>query len=382
MQNITASQASPEVPINENFASIGYAEVYARNPITTTGLTWGYWGGRWGGTPVTAGTIALTASATNYLVVSRSLGTLSTSTTTTNWADTTNYLRVYAVTTGVSTITSFEDHRAGTNGIHGQGPSVGGGGGGRETLTAARTYYVATTGNDTNTGLSAGVPFLTIQKAIDVVANLDMREFAVTIQVADGTYTAGAILRPCLGTVTPTLLGNATTPANVLISTTSANCISIGSQNLWNVTGFKFQTTTGGSACNVSGAATLILSNVDFGQCVGSHMFLSGNGTLGFGTNYSVSGGSSAGSHAYAITGGRISSAGRTVTITNTPNFATSWLNSDRSGQFEVFSMTFSGAVNAAVKKYQVNNNATCFASAGVMPGGVAGTVSNGGIYF
>jgi len=60
----------------------------------------------------------------------------------------------------------------------------------REILTADRTYYVATTGNDGNSGLTVGSPFLTLQKAIDVIAgDLDIRGYNLTIQLADGTYT-------------------------------------------------------------------------------------------------------------------------------------------------------------------------------------------------
>ena len=46
----------------------------------------------------------------------------------------------------------------------------------------ATTYYVATTGSDSNSGTS-GSPFLTIQRCIDTVAAGD------TCTVADGTYT-------------------------------------------------------------------------------------------------------------------------------------------------------------------------------------------------
>lgn len=119
MQQWTNGQQNPEVVVNENFVSLQHQAVYAMNPDTTSGLTWGYLGGRWSGFGITAGTLTLTASQTNYVVVEISTGTISTSTTTTNW-DATSYLRVFKITTGSSTVSAVEDHRAGNRGVHGQ----------------------------------------------------------------------------------------------------------------------------------------------------------------------------------------------------------------------------------------------------------------------
>jgi hypothetical protein len=88
----------------------------------------------------------------------------------------------------------------------------------REVLTADRTYYVATTGSDSNDGLSSGSPFATIQKAVDVVCSLDLSIYQATIQLADGTYTAGATLKQYVGALPPIIQGNTTTPANVVVN--------------------------------------------------------------------------------------------------------------------------------------------------------------------
>ena len=80
MQQLSSSQVSPEVPINENFESLDHQAVYGKAHATTSGLTWGYYGGRWGGTAITAATLTLTNAATNYIVVDRSTGTISVST--------------------------------------------------------------------------------------------------------------------------------------------------------------------------------------------------------------------------------------------------------------------------------------------------------------
>lgn len=105
--------------VNENFATLAWAAVYGNEPDTTAGLSWGYYGGRWSGFAVPAGTLTLTASNTNYVVVLRSTGEISVSTSATNWDTPATYMRVYKITTSASAVTAIEDHRAGANGVHG-----------------------------------------------------------------------------------------------------------------------------------------------------------------------------------------------------------------------------------------------------------------------
>ena len=139
LQPINAS-ASPEVGMNENFETLEHQAVYGKRHPVTTGLTWGYCGGRWGGFSVAAATLALTGAATNYVVVEIATGAISVATTSTNWDDAANYLRVYKLTTDASAVTAIEDHRAGPLGVHG-GSGAGGGGG---SYDLAADIHVAT----------------------------------------------------------------------------------------------------------------------------------------------------------------------------------------------------------------------------------------------
>lgn len=116
LQQLSASQASPEVIINENFEALDHVGVFGKAHATSTGLTWGYNGGRWGGIPTTAGTVTLTNATTNYVVMLRSSGAVSVSTATTNWNNTALYARLYQLTTAGSVVTATADHRAGPYG--------------------------------------------------------------------------------------------------------------------------------------------------------------------------------------------------------------------------------------------------------------------------
>lgn len=125
-------QAQAEVIVNEVQRMLQFMAVYAVDPATTTGLTLGYKGGRWGGYSVSGGTLALTASSTNYVVVNRSNGAISVSAGSTNWDNTTDYARVYKLPTTGSGIDwpAAEDHRLGESGIVGTAAAAAGGGGG------------------------------------------------------------------------------------------------------------------------------------------------------------------------------------------------------------------------------------------------------------
>jgi hypothetical protein len=159
LQEVNAS-ASPEVQMNENFEALDFASVYAKNALTTTGLTWGYLGGIWGGFQINAGTLSLTAgggspSVVNYVVVQRSNGAISVSTSDTNWNNTSAYARVYKLYTDADSVTDIYDFRAGPGGVHsGDAASVGG-----STITMSSAAQILLDDSITSAGASLPLAF-------------------------------------------------------------------------------------------------------------------------------------------------------------------------------------------------------------------------------
>lgn len=134
LQQLSPSQANQELRVNELVDSLSAAGIFSRRHPVTTGLTWGYYGGRYNGNTVADGTVTLTGSNTNYVVVARATGTVSTSTATTNWNNDTDYARLYQLTTSSTAVTAVVDERFGTGGLLNSGA---GGGGGSLTLPYA-----------------------------------------------------------------------------------------------------------------------------------------------------------------------------------------------------------------------------------------------------
>ena len=256
----------------------------------------------------------------------------------------------------------------------------------RERLTAARTYYVRTDGSDSNNGLAntSGGAFLTIQKAIDIVAGtLDTAGYEVTIQVADGTYTTPIIAKVVVGGGAVVINGNSGTPTNVIINTTSATCFTHTSgQVSYSLRYMKLTTTTSGNCIYCGANSRVYFSGIDFGAAPGStHIYAEQQGVVQAQATYTISG-----SAAYHYTAGsqaeiRVTGAAWTVTISGSPTF-TAFAYCGALGFLHHNSVTFSGTVTG--KRYDVVENGlvkTYGGGASYFPGTVAGTTATGGQY-
>lgn len=116
VDTISSSQAQKEVTANAVFDAASMALTYGRRASTTTALSWGYYGGNvtladGSMSQIANGTVALTGSATNYVVASKATGAVSVSTATTNWNNRKAYWRLYSIVTGVSSVSSYTDSR-------------------------------------------------------------------------------------------------------------------------------------------------------------------------------------------------------------------------------------------------------------------------------
>jgi hypothetical protein len=251
----------------------------------------------------------------------------------------------------------------------------------RERLTSARTYYVSTTGSDSNTGLTALVPFATIQHAFDVVRDdVDLAGHAVTIQLADGTYTAGAVAnRAWTGQGdSVTLLGNTGTPANVIISTTSANAISAIRGARLTVSGMELRTTTSGYCLDAGAAGVIgVTSSVRFGTAGSGHVVCDSAGLILLDNNYSIVG--AAPFHILCFAGGHVESIGVTVTITGTPAFSTAYAEVFRGGSATLSGNTYSGSATG-VRFIVASGGSIMTSGAGLtaLPGDTAGQILGG----
>lgn len=108
---IATAQASKEVTANDLFDAGSPATLYGRRATSTSGLTWGFYGGDIlvDGvlTEIANGTVALTASATNFVEATRA-GVVSANTT----GFTAGRIPLYEVVTGAATVTSYTDRRS------------------------------------------------------------------------------------------------------------------------------------------------------------------------------------------------------------------------------------------------------------------------------
>lgn len=107
---ISFGLADKETQVNELFDAASPIMLFGRNALTTAGLTWGYLGGRiyidGAATAKPNGTVALSASSTNYIEVDIT-GAVSKNTT----GFSPDKAPLYTATTDANVITDYQDHR-------------------------------------------------------------------------------------------------------------------------------------------------------------------------------------------------------------------------------------------------------------------------------
>jgi len=250
---------------------------------------------------------------------------------------------------------------------------------GRELLTSNRTYYVRKDGADSNDGLAdtAGGAFLTIQKALDTVFALDLSIYSVTIQVRAGTYAERLALREYVGIGPINLVGDATTPSNVVVSATSGACLTGSGHRLITVNGFKLQTTTSGEGIQLSRGASLNYQNIDFGSTVYSHVYVASGAVAQMVGPCTISGG--APTHINVTAGGYLNISSRSFTLTGTPAFSSAFALVDSPALLLAAGNTFTGS--ATGKRYDASLGGvinTAGGGANYFPGNSAGTATTG----
>jgi len=157
---ISASQASKEVTANALADAGSPATLFGRRATTTTGLTWGFYGGvlNVAGTPtqIANGTVALTGSATNY-VEATTAGVVSANTS----AFTAGRLRLYTVICDASGVNpaawptgGYQDHRH-----SGTGAGIAGGPGTVTSVAATVPAFLSVSGSPITTSGTLAISY-------------------------------------------------------------------------------------------------------------------------------------------------------------------------------------------------------------------------------
>lgn len=254
--------------------------------------------------------------------------------------------------------------------------------GDREVLTSARTYWVSTSGSDSNNGLTSGTPFLTIQHAVDAVATLDISGYVITIQVADGTYSESVQLKNVIGASNNSqlyLIGNDTTPSNVVISGYATGIQANNITSIWRVSGFKISAS---SISIASISSSIYFKNIVFHTASFSHLFAAEFGLVRCYGNYFISGNSAY--HLFSDSMGVVNINQFTITFLNNITF-TVFAISQQLSYLTAFSCTFSLGIYSVVgSRYSALLNSAIFTNGGganYFPGNSAGSVATGGLY-
>ncbi|PPD00417.1 MAG: hypothetical protein CTY31_04575 [Hyphomicrobium sp.] len=256
----------------------------------------------------------------------------------------------------------------------------------REVLTANRTYYVRTDGNDSNSGLinSNTGAFLTIQGALNASAKIDYNGFAVTISVGAGTFVGAISI--------PVMVGQASTNDLVITGTGSTTIISrsasfrgaieafgVGARARLQNLRLENAATNGYNILAFGGGVIELGSGLEFGTlgAGGTHIVAQFDGFVNS-DNQSISIASNANNMVWSLDAGKISFFNCTFTC-GTRTFTTT-INCSTLGYIQHNTCSYTGTISG--KRYSAVLNGAIQTYGTTQPAGsTAGTTATGGVF-
>lgn len=260
--------------------------------------------------------------------------------------------------------------------------------GAREKLSGSREYYVRIDGNDLNTGLvySPTGAFKTIQKAIDVIANLDIDDHQVIINISHGTHEQFQ-LKKTTANRPVRLIGDGSNYEAVIITDSGSNpfnhCIYGNDCGTWIIGGMYLKGAPEGIIDNlirVGGNSKIIIeSPITFGRAKDSQIFISNGGEV---VSQSIIVLSDSANHFVKVDGSnsvmlfdytRITD----LYIVNQPTYALSFASVTSGGKISAKAISFSGGVIG--KKFVINGYSSIDFTANVTawPGTTPGEIDS-----
>jgi hypothetical protein len=259
-------------------------------------------------------------------------------------------------------------------------------GGVRELLQGNRTYYVAPTGSNANSGLSAGAPLQTVAAAIAKCYQIDSNGYAVSIQLADGVYADAGIAilveRSIVGGARLEILGNASSPENVVVRG-SYPTVKIATGANVALRHLQIESSSSGSLLYIDSKATVFIDNLIFADTERYHIECVNSGSVTVLGDYAIAG-NAALAHISLGIGAMMDGSNRTMTLNGALSFGGAFVVVSTGATYAMWNATWTVAGTATGKRYVASFNGvidTFGKGANHFPGDVAGTTDSGGQY-
>lgn len=232
-------------------------------------------------------------------------------------------------------------------------------------------FYVATTGSDSNTCLTALAPCLTWQAGWNKIARSNYGIGGATLHIADGFYSEGVLINQTwMGGGPVAIVGNCGTPGNVVVTTnTLAGAVTVQGPQVVSISCFEVRSTFE-HGIYAKWGGTIRHSNMRFGTVPDGQQTVSFDGTIVIDGSYAIVG--SATRHAY-VHSGAIRAQDTPITVTLIGNPAFTWFAYITKGSYFTYLTTFSGSAANGTIRFLVAAN-------GVMEGDVASTAFPGNV--